>query len=226
LRSCFRFALVAASLLLLLSGNLEAEDVSTRDFVSLGIYYQTVREYYLFPESAGALWYDSTRFALEWMNNALFDCDAGEDMRNQAEELRGLLLSKKRTQTLQTYFELEAGILDFVVSDSSTLAAFECGTYLGQLRFYLPRYLETEDQLLKELYGRLAEEPCVALKRRQPSWEYMISEYYSRTAGNPLEPFFEYLTETCNKPVESTAEELKEELSNLLKYAASIISDF
>ncbi|MBD3286934.1 hypothetical protein GF359_09840 [candidate division WOR-3 bacterium] len=216
----------AAGFLFVNPAFLAAEDIPVRDFVSLGIYAQTVREYYLFPESAGDLWYDSTRFTLEWMNNALFDCGAGEDLRNRTEELRELLLSKKRSHTLETYFELSEDITEFASFDSVAQAAYLCGTYLGQLRFYLPRYLSTEEDILAELYGRLAEIPCSKLKRIYPCWGYMIEGYHSRTAGNPLDEFLRYLNDTCNRPIESTAQELSTELKKLLGDAARVISDF
>lgn len=204
----------------------QGDEVSVRDFLSLGIFSQVVREYYLMPESIGEYWRDSTRVALQWTYNALFDCGASSELQEQVEDLRKLILSKRRSQTLDDYFVLEEAIYNFVDSDSIARSAYECGSCLGQLRFYLPRFMEEEDDLKKELFAHLAEDPCVSMKRDLSSWEPMIRQYYSRTQGNPLEKFLGYLKDTGNLPVQTTAEELKKELVPLLEDAARVIADF
>ncbi|MBN2378972.1 hypothetical protein JXM67_04130 [candidate division WOR-3 bacterium] len=203
-----------------------SQDVSIRDFVSLGIFYQTLREYYLLPELTGEYWFDSTRTALQWTSNALFDCNFPDEIRNQVEDLRKLLLSKKRSQTTAQYFELAEAISDFADSESLSKDAFECGILIGQLRFYLPRVSVEEDPVKGGLFKRLAEESCFCLKGNFPEWQTMITEYYSRTQGNPLECFFAYLVDTGNLPVENTPTDLKKELVILLEDAAKVLADF
>ena len=205
-------------------GAVKAQELPVRDFVSLGIYFQTAREYYLLPESMGEYWMDSTQTALQWTSNALFDCNAPEELKDQVKDLKAVIAARRRPQTLEEFFELEKTIHNFVQADSVAQAAYECGSYLGQLRFYLPRFMsEEEDVIKKELWGRLAEDAYIMIKRDRESWDPMVQQYAQSAVINSLASFLNAIKYVGGLTKQKDAEAVRKELNILLQDAAKVL---
>lgn len=205
-------------------GVAEAQEVPVSDFVSLGIYFQTTREYYLLPESMGEYWMDSTQTALQWTSNALFDCNAPEELKDKLKTFRAVIAARQRAQTLKDFFELENSIYNFVQADPVTKAAYECGLYLGQLRFCLPRFTSEEDDMIKkELWGRLAEDAYIMIKRNRVSWDTMAQQYAQSAVTNPLASFLNAIKYVGGLTEQKGAEAVRKELNLLLKDAAKVL---